>query len=489
MVVRNLRKVRPFIWIPPIYTTNYKVTVERLDGTIDDITDIIVNLKIEDGITTGIGSFEFQIPNPNETYSNVWTGMEIFRYYSDYATTATTLRFRGRIEKPSKRNNNVLVTGRGEALFVQGQDVHKEYVDEDGGSAMKDLFDTYGEGRFDTTEINVNTGTLITATYLETPFWDVIESICNAMIYDCYISADLVVKFFPAGSIQNTTDAIVHEYNLYDVGDFAPDIQFIKNRIRVIGGTIDGVQVRYTANDTPANQTKFGIKKETVNDDGITTFQAAKELGNSLLALKKDPPITGEVTSFLLATIQPGEQLRLSSPQDNLQPGFYIIRSYKHEISDEGLFTTVTINKEQRRISHVLKDRIQIGDKRTDSQSNVDDLDFTEIELYNVEIGFHSNTEISDGILKLQTGESSGYWISPAYGPNDESIFDKIKIDIAGDNLPGTTIDITYDDGNSWITVARRELYTLGAGEQIKVRLSLTTGSQVDSMGVQYSLM
>ena len=157
MVVKNLNNVTPTYWVPPIYTANWRVTVERSDGTIDDITDIILNMKIEDGVTEGIGNFEFEIPNPNETYTDVWTGMEIFRYYADYAAgTPSTLRFRGRIEKPSNENNNMRCTGRSESLFVHEQNVSKDYVDKDAGYAIKDLFDTYGESRFDTSGINTS---------------------------------------------------------------------------------------------------------------------------------------------------------------------------------------------------------------------------------------------------------------------------------------------------------------------------------------------
>ena len=41
--VRSLKTITPKVWIPPIYTANFKVTVERSDGTIDDITDIFFN--------------------------------------------------------------------------------------------------------------------------------------------------------------------------------------------------------------------------------------------------------------------------------------------------------------------------------------------------------------------------------------------------------------------------------------------------------------
>ncbi len=123
MPVRNLVDLTPTYWVPPIYTANWKITVTRADGTVDDITDIITKFKVEDGVTEGIGIFEFTIPNPNETYTNVWTGMEVFRYYKDYAAAATTLRFRGRVEKPSNKNNELTVTGRSETLFVIDQNV------------------------------------------------------------------------------------------------------------------------------------------------------------------------------------------------------------------------------------------------------------------------------------------------------------------------------------------------------------------------------
>ncbi len=485
--VRSFRTIRPKVWVPPIYSANYKVTVERDNGTIDDITDILLSLKIEDGVTEGIGNFEFEIPNPNETYSDVWNGMEIFRFYCDYAETVTTLRFRGRIEKPSKRNNNVLVTGRSESLFVHGQNINKEYVGIDAGVIIKDLFDTYGQSRYDTSGINISTGVSLTLSFLDLPFWEAIQAVCGAAGYDCYVSNQLTVEFFESGSITNTDEGIVHSYNLIEVGDFAPDLQFVKNQIRIIGGNIDGVQVRYTANDS-SSQTSNGIRREVINDDGITTYAAAKELGESVLAERKNPPTVGDVKGLLLATIQPGEKIRLSSPLENLQPGSYKIITYTHEISEEGLYTTVQIDKESKRVSHVLRDRIQREHRRTDSSSNIDDLDYSEIELFNSSIGSLVNTEITDGILKLQTGQSSGTWISPSYGPGDSRIFDEIKVDLVGDNLPGATIEISYDIGVSYTTISRGTLVTLEIGETILIKLTLSENTQINSMVVQYSM-
>ena len=489
MVVRSLKRIPIKAWIPPIYSANYRVTVERIDGTIDDITDILLRLKIEDGVTEGIGNFEFEIPNPNETYTNVWNGMEIFRYYCDYASgTASTLRFRGRIEKSSKRQNNVLVTGRSESLFVHEQDIHKDYVDKDIGYIIKDLFDTYGQSRYDTSGINVSTGITITMSFLDIPLWDAVEAVCIAGNYDCYVSCNLTVEFFASGSITNTDEGIVHDHNLIEVGDFAPDLQFVKNQIRVIGGTIDGVQVIYTANDS-SSQTAHGIRRDTINDDGIITYAAAKELADFMLEEAKNPPIIGEVKGVLLATIQPGEKIRLSSPLEGIQPGAYRIITYVHQLGDEGLFTTVKINKESKRMSHIIKDRIQREHKKTNASANIYDLDYSEIELFNEDIGFKEDTEITDGVLKLESGLSTGFWRSPSYGPSDSSIVEKVRIDLVGDNLAGTTINVSIDGGANYYSISRGALLTLGVGTSITVKLTLSTGTQIDSLVVQYSMV
>jgi hypothetical protein len=484
--VRGLTPITPWIWIPPQYTAVYKLTVERSDGTIDDITDIIVSAKIKDGTTEGIGSFEFEIPNPNETYTDIWTGMEIFRFYSDYSTAATTLRFRGRIEKPSKRNNNVLVTGRGEALFVHEQTIHKDYTDEDAGAIIYDLFDSYGESRYDLSEIDISTGTTLTLTFADIPFWDAIEAVCEASGYDCYVSAGLVVKFFEAGSVTNTSEGIVHTYNLLEVGDFAPDLQFVKNQVRVIGGTIDGFQVMYTANDTDS-QDSYGLRRETVSDDGVVTLAAAKELAEFIMAEKKDAPIIGDVKGLLLATIQPGEKIRLSSPMEGIQPGAYRIISYEHSFGPDGAYTTVTMNKASKRISHILKERIQRENKQGSASANPDDLDYAAVELFNADVGAHTDTEITTGVLKVASG-ASGSWISPAFGPGDGRIFSQVKIDLVGDVLTGATIEISHDGGVNYQTVTRNQLVTLNSGITVIVKLTLATGTQIDTLLVQYSM-
>lgn len=487
MPVRNLVSIVAHYWTPPIYTANWKLTVERSDGTIDDITDI-ATFAIDDGLLPSIGIFEVTIPNPNETYSGVWTGMEIFRYYKDYAATATTLRFRGRVEKSSAQNNSIKITGRTDALFVYDQEITEDYDNVDAGYAMKDLFDTYGGGRFDTSGINVSTGINIELTFSSIPFNECVDAICTAAGYSCYIDCNLVVQFFIVGSRANDNEGIVHDYNLIKVGDFASDLQFVKNQIRVIGGTIDGVQVTYTANDT-TSQATHGIRRQTINDDGITTFAAAKDLADFLLEEQKNPPLVGEVMGVILATLQPGENIRMSSPLENLPLAGYMVSHYKDEWNDTGGTTTATINKEPQKVSHVLKDMIQREHKKSDSTGNPNDLDFADIELFNASTGTLSNTTITNGILQVTSGQTQGTWTSPVYNTADNRNVDQIRIGPVGDNLPNVRIEVSADNGLNYETVDRDELRTIGAtGKSIKVKLTLFgSTTQVDSLKIQYS--
>lgn len=487
---RNQRSFTPIVWIPPIYTPNVRITVERSDGTVDDITDEIIDFRLEDGATETIGNFEFAVPNTNNQYTSAWSGMEIVRFFSDYAPgTPTTLRFRGRIEKPSKQGNNVKVTGRVETLFVFDQKITKTYTAQDVGFIVKDLFDNYGGSRFDTSSVPLDTEVVLTVEWVDKNFWEAITDICNQAGYDCFVDSGLVVQFFEQGSVNNTEDAIVHENNLMETGDFAPDIQFVKNKVRVYGSSIGGVQIIYTANDLDS-QASRGVRRENIKDDSITSYALAKELGDFKLAELKDPPQVGEVKSFLIATIQPGENLRISDPDNGITPGFYRIIKYTHEISQEnGFLTTVVMNKEPKRISHVFKEQISSADRKTGVIKNNYDMDFSTTELFDADTGTHSNTEITDGLLQKESAGSDGTWISTTFQTPDGLNVSQLVFRAQGDNITGSTYEVSLDGGVSFETVSVDELVTPTAtsGGDIVVKVTVSDDdSKIDSYEVQF---
>jgi len=494
MPVRNLMRIKPKIWIPPIFTTIYKLEVVRSDGTIDDVTDIIWFAMIQDGTNEAIGNFEILIPNPNETFTGVWQENDFINYFKDYATSATTKRFRGRIDKISYRNNNIQLTGRREDKFMQDITVTKQFVDQELGSIIVELFTTYGEGRFTTTNVDLSTGITLTTNWHQVPFMDAIREIIDATqgsgAYNYHVDALLDVHFALAGSVKNTTDAIIHEHNLIEVSDFATDAQFIKNRIIVYGARVNGNQILFTAEDTSI-QGK-GVKEEIVNDDNVTTLAQAKELAQRILDDKKRDPQIGDVKGFLLATIQPGETIRLSSPENNIPPlsaGYQQI-TYKDIIDIRGgeLSTTITVNREPKKIAHVFKDRIVTEAKRKDASINPNEMRFSFPFDFTSDSGTHNNTEIVDGVLKLQSGKTSGNWTSPQ--ESSIGVINEGQLLSLGQSLTGAAFEVSADGGVNFQTESpsTTDSFTFAnTGVNLRIKVSITdTNTQIDSLNVLY---
>ncbi|KKK73866.1 hypothetical protein LCGC14_2889530 [marine sediment metagenome] len=223
--------------------------------------------------------------------------------------------------------------------------------------------------------------------------------------------------------------------------------------------------------------------------DNVTTYAQAKELGDFLLAGKKDPPIVGEVKGILLASIQPGEKIRISSPLDNLPPSTYQIISYKHSYDTEGLFTTVKISKEPRLISHVLKEIIERGSKKQETTSNPHEMRYSFNFLFDTDEGVHSDTQISDGVLSLQDGQSSGNWISPSRSTN--SNITEAYLIAVGETLTGLTFEVSGNNGVNYQTITNKSkiVLTTALGAVLKIKVSFSDAdTQLDSLSVQYKL-
>ena len=482
MPVRSARALSPIIYIPPVNSAAFALTVTASDATVDTITNYITKLEIEDGATESIGRFEFEIWDPNEDYVGVWSGGEVVRYYSDYAATATTLRFRGRIEKVSYQGNKLKVTGRSESLKFMDITVTKSFNNTDTSEILKSLIDTYGSGF---TYSNIETSnTNLTVTWTQKPFWECIQEICTAAGFDCYVDASLDFHYFRSGTVKNQYEGIVHEYNLIEVGEFAEDLALIKNRIIVYGAEQDGIQIIYTADDL-TSQAAYGIKEETVNDDNIIDYASAQELADYYLVKYKDPPIVGEIKSLLMASIQPGQAIKISSPADNIPPAAYVIISYKHNISSDGLFTSVKVNKEPRHISHVLKKQIERQYQSEQTSSNPYEMRYSYNFLFDEDTGTHSNTEITDGILKLVSG-SAGHWISTVR--TTTSNITEAYLVLVGSKVTGAVVGVSVNGGSSYQTIGNKQRIVItNPDKRLRIKVTFSdAATQIDSLSVQY---
>lgn len=478
---RSTVTIQPKVWITPAYGALYKIEVVRSDGTLDDITDIIYNGQIVDGVTNMIGDFNFTIDNSGESYTGKWTGNEIVNIYMDYATEATTKVFRGRIEKVSPQNNVIKIIGRSESKQLLDVTVTKSYENQETSSILTDLFDTYAS-EFTYSNVSVSS-TNVTVNWYQKSFLECVNELCNVAGFDFYVDSSLDAHYFESGSINNQTEAVVHDSNLLDVGEFAYDQSLIKNRVIVYGDQIEGLDIIATSEDT-SSQTTYGIKELIVNDKNIKTQTQAQERADYELNLYKNPPLTGEVTSVGLATIQPGEKVRISAPQSNLQPTYYKIVKYRHEFGGF-MKTTLTIEKEPKKIYHVIRDRIGQEQKLSD-MPNPNEMRYSWIESFDSDSGSHTNTQITSGVLKTD-GSSTGTWISDTKALSSNA--SSIEIRVSGNNLSGVTYEISADAGVNWQTVSGTNSIKALSPPGIALRLKITFNSsntEINAVNVLY---
>lgn len=481
--VRSLKTIRPIAWVPPEYNALYKIEITRRNAdTTDDITEKIYEGEVIDGATDTIGSFEFIVDNSSQEYRGAWIGNEIIKIYIDYATTATTLRFRGRIEQVSYIGHRIKIKGRSEAKRLLDVTVSQAYSSQETSVIIKDLFDKYATD-FTYTNVGVSTST-VTVNWYQKPMWECIQELCGSSGFDFYIDSAMDAHYFEKRTINNTTDAIVHTYNLLEVGDFAYDQSLIKNKVTVYGSDIGDLALFKTAQDDDSIS-EYGLKEEIIEDFNITTETQAQERADYELSLSKDPPLTGDVTSVGLATIQPGENIMISDPPSNLNPVYYRAMKYRHQFRGF-MRTTITIEKEPKNVYHVLKDRITQEQKISDTP-NPNEMQYSWNFDFETDSGTHDNTEITEGVLKTTTGQATGTWISD----NEvlTSLPDSFELRATGGSLVGTNYWVSVDGGATWQSVAAlKTLYTFNPpGLTLKIKVELNSEeTQIEGLALYY---
>ncbi|MFW6310988.1 MAG: hypothetical protein ACOC1K_02005 [Nanoarchaeota archaeon] len=492
MAVRNIKSVgniKPIpihVWIPPKFSVVHKIEIES-NGNTYDITEIILNGEYTDGITETIGSFEIKFDNSSQEYTNLINVYDKINIYLDYGNTATTKVFVGLIEKISKRNNTILLTGRSSAIRTIGKNVIYQATDKKRSDVIKEIVDNYFSGVITTNNVEED-DSLVTVNYFERPFWKIMEELCNSAGYDAYIDSDFDLHYFESNSKLNTTEAIVHEYNLIETGDFAPSIESLYNRIRVYGKKTDGVPLIVTEEDKSSQESLGGdIKELKIDDTSITTREQAIARAQYELEQSKNPITIGRVESLGLPTIKPGEKLRISDPMNCLEPGEYVVHKFKHMFSNDDPFKTeVTIQKEGSSIPKIIKDRISF-EKEVTENDNPNDMEQSIVIDFSSDVGSHSNTEIDteSEVLQTQSGQSSGTWISDTYTVSEG--ITGIEVRIKGNKLSSSNAFVSIDGGASYTNINFSGTKQTLSGQDIKVKIELNSeDSEVNVVGIFY---
>lgn len=490
MAVRNLRSignVKPipvFHFIPPTNFPIYKITIERLDGTIDDISELLTaEGTINNSINGTIGNFEVTIDNSTENYTNVWTGKEIFRFYSDYSTTVSTLTFRGIVEKVSYINNSIKIMGRTDSLDLLNLIVTYATTAET-SVILSYLFDTYTT-KFTKTNL-LASSTTIKVSWYQKPFIECIQELCNASGFDFYIDCNLDVHYFESGSIRNTNECLVHESNILSIDDFGQDYSLIKNKVIVQGNDGVGLPVLWTEYSDDADygiNSSLGLRIKQIKDNDITDVIQAKDRAVAELAFALEPNSEGSGESIGLATLQPGEQIAISAPSSGLNNGYYTINSFTHKVGGDMFKTILNINKQSVKFQNIIKKTTDwattaSGENVSTYDDNSENMEFSyNLDFSKVTSGSFTNSVIFGGYLKTD-GSASGIWESDL----EETSFDltALIMRVNGDNLSTIKIFVSLDGGS---TSTYRQIYGLDvpgiqnmpSGRTIKIKVFLNS--------------
>ena len=494
MAVRNIRSIgstKPipiWVWIPPTFSPIYKIEVT--DGTTTtDITDFVIEGEYTDGVTETIGNFSFKVDNSTQNYSTLFDLYDRIQISMDYGTTASTVRFVGMIERLSKTDSNLVISGRGSSAKVIGKNITYSATDKARATILSEIISENFSSILTTNNLESDTTTL-SVNYFEKPFMDIVEEICFIGGRDAYVDKDFDFHYFVSGSRINTTEAIVHEYNLISTGDFSPDASAISNSVRIYGLETSGLPLIYTSSDS-TSQTTFEVKNLLLNDTSITTQSQVQARADYELARNKDPPTIGTITSLGLPTILPGEQLRISDPLNGLAPNYYLVHKFTHKFSnDKPFMTEVTVQKERTSIPKILRKRIKFESEAI-KNINKNNLDFSFIYDFNSESGIHSNTQISinpntgEGYLET-TGGATGTWISDTL--EVDSNVSAVEIRMAGTDNQSTQLFVSVDGGIVYNSVLSGDT-TITAGKDIKIKVVLRSATtQINAVALLYSL-
>lgn len=476
---------RGYIWIQPVNHPEWKITITRTDDTIDNVTEYVKSGECNLGATETIGNFRIELDNTHTAFYNIWAPGNEINIYADRDDASTKI-LKGKIDKLSYAKAPfyvINISGGHVSSKLLGITVTKQFTNKETSTILKALFSSYAS-EFDTATYVDTSTTTITVNWYQKPFWECVLDLCNAADFDCYIDPDSKVHYFITRTHLCTTEAIVHDQNLISVSGFGKDIDEVKNRIIIYGQDIEQMPLIATAEDS-ASQASYGIKEEIIRDTNITTWTQALERAQNELARKKEPLDKGDVESYGLPGLKPGDMIQISDPESDLN-GRYRVITFTHTFGVAGMKTKVTIEKEISGIPRMFRQRFE---KERSLQDIVNPYEMR--YSYNftfdddTQVHSHTDTKTEDGRLLLQEEESTGTMISFARIASEN--ITEVHLRVNGTGIVGTKFWISVDD-LTWELVSLETSYNVTKiGKKLRVKVEInSTVTEIDSLVVLY---
>jgi len=483
------RRRRGFSWIPREYNTDFVILLNGVD-----VREHTVSCEFSKAIAPEVGTFVLRLDNNNSQYSNIFKGGETFEVRYDFNTPiASTKRFLGFVEELKEvfegQDGHVLeVRGSHISGVLSDKTVIRSYVNSTADAIIKDLFSTYFSS-FTTNNVDASPAKP-EVSWNNIPFWQAVAEIANAAGFVLYVDDDQDVHFFAKGGNINTQEAIVYEDTLIELEGLGTDTIEVRNKIRV-HGEVDGLPVLFTSEDSSSqteNTLTFsdGVKERIIDDGNVASVAEAKSIADSELADKKDKKQSGRVTSWFLATLNAGESIWITNPEQKILDKFNVAR-LTHFLPEE---RTVCDIESVKTISNLFRDR-DLKSVSLEKITNPNDLNFSspvfsfDNDTLTDVNATDANIITSDGQLILNTG-TTGTWIS--INTTAASDITKVQVKATGEVLQDATFFV-HADGNTFEQVTLEELTVLAnPGKLLRLRIDFgTANTRVGAAVILYS--
>jgi len=497
----NIKPIPIYHAIPPVSNAIYKIVIDTDGGEID-ITDFIVKATFNIGVASSkgftSGDFVLRFLDPGKTNHDLISLFDDVYLYSDYGASATTKRFRFKVEDRGFIGHETTLKGKGIGMILSNKSINYRTLDDDGNITTKTrseilteiLEDNFSEIT-DFSEIESD-DTSVEKNYSETPFSTIIEELCGEDKY-FYLDKDLVPHYFTKGSVKNELEAVA-DSNLIEILDNSENAEEVYSKVRVYGTSEDNLPTLYTKNIGTTN-TKGITKDYVISNNSIRTNLQAQTFADYEGDRVTSASLLGEFSVLYLPTLGPGEGIFMGVPDRGVNPGYYNIKDFTIEFDNESEFSQVTkfiVEGRKRDTPKIVKQMLQTQEKLK-STYNPNDLDYSKIITFDEDIGTHDGTGISEDYLKV-SGGSQGTWTSPIY--TLDSNLSAIEIRWTGDYLIGdylTTSALLFfslNGGRTWKTyLIGDESFTgtIPAGKDLRLKVVLNDSqSKVKKIGVYY---
>lgn len=483
MPVSALQSKKNIIFLPH---SSRRPTCSILVNNLEYKTELL-SYKVKRYSTISIDSAEMVIENFRGQNTTKFSKGMIGIIYTDYSG-GTTKIFEGKVAQigHSTAPYKIKLNLNGYGSEALSRIVNKTYESQTISSIFTNLINTYLPTHT-TTNVETNSSS-VSVSWNGKKLLNCLQDLVKltGMTWTFYCDFDKDWHFFDKTTKTSTLEALTYTRNLKKISPL-DTLSDVKNKITVIGKSYGGIQLYYS------KTTGYGTDAEDVviRDSNLTALDMVKDKVNELVIANTESEGKGKGEALGMPDLNPSDKVYIFAPYQNIQ-GWYLIPNFIHSLSRHRFSTSFDFQEEKKEIedlSSFLTQR-KITEQEISDITNEFDLDSSFIMDFDDSTyigGSSSKVEALDDYLQLESGESSGTFVSTAQTVDSNVTSFVLRVD--GEALTGMTFYVSVDNGTSYQTVSPNTLYdATSEGKQIIIKVSFTSATQrIKFLGCEYN--